>query len=62
MWYVWKTFPTGWNHVIRVVVVAAVLGVAACTTLGGASVPPAGQPPEGGQVRAMGSGNGGGGY
>jgi hypothetical protein len=50
MQYPWKTFPTGWTHVMRVVVVAVVLGVAACTTLGGSSSTPPSQPPEGERV------------
>jgi hypothetical protein len=50
MWYTWNTLPTGWKHIMRVVLVAVVLCVAACTTLGGSSSTPSGQPPEGGQV------------
>jgi hypothetical protein len=50
MRYTWNTSSRWWTHVMRVVLVAVVLGVAACAMLGGASAPPAGQPREGGQT------------
>jgi hypothetical protein len=64
MWPTWKTFPTRWNHVMRVVLVLVVLFVSACTMTGRSSSNPATLPPDGGYAgpRDSGSGNGGGGY
>jgi hypothetical protein len=47
----WISLPAGWTHVMRVVLVAVVLCMSACTTPGGSRSTPSGQPPEGGQVR-----------
>jgi hypothetical protein len=54
MWQPWNTVRTWWKHVMRVVVVAVVVCVSACTTPTGSSSNPSGQPPEGGPVRPRG--------
>jgi hypothetical protein len=51
----WNPIPTRWNRVMRVLMVALVLCVSACTTPGGSSSTPAGQPAEGGAGEAAGS-------
>jgi hypothetical protein len=56
MWHRWNTVPTWWKHVMQVVLVGVVVCVSACTTPGGSSSTPAGQPPEGGPVRPRGPG------
>jgi hypothetical protein len=58
----WNTVPTWWKHVMRVVLIAVVLCVSACTTPGRSSSTPGALSPDGGQAGAVGSGNGGGGY
>ena len=54
MWKPWNSVPTWWKHVMRVVVVAVVLCVSACTTPNGSSSNPSGQPRDGGPVRPQG--------
>jgi hypothetical protein len=56
----WNTVPTWWKHVMRVVLVAMVLCVSACTTPGRSGSTPAALPPEGGYAGPPDSGNGGG--
>ena len=62
MWHTWKTLPTWWNYVIRVVLVSVVLFVSACTMPGRSSSTPSALPPEGEYAGPKDSGNGGGGY
>jgi hypothetical protein len=61
MWPTWGTLPTGWNRVMRVVLVAVVLWVSACTTPGGSSSNPSAMPADGGYAGTADSGNGDGG-
>jgi hypothetical protein len=56
MWHRGNTVPTWWKHVMRMVLVGVVLCMSACTTPGGSSSTPAGQPADGGQVRPRGPG------
>jgi hypothetical protein len=61
MRYPWNTFPPGWIHVMRLVLVAVVLSVAACTTFGHSSSNPSAVVPEAGHPGSKLSGNGNGG-
>jgi peptidoglycan hydrolase-like protein with peptidoglycan-binding domain len=44
MWLTWNPRPTGWHHVIRVIVVAVVVVVSACTARSRSSSTPATPP------------------
>ena len=60
MWHAWKTSRMGWAHVLRVVLLAMILFVSACTTLGPSSSNPSTPTRE--RAGETSSGNGGGGY
>ncbi len=45
MWHPWKALPTGWQHVMRMVLVAVVLVVSACTATGRSKATPAAPAP-----------------
>jgi hypothetical protein len=57
----WNTLHTWWNHVIRVVLIAVVSCVSACTTLGYSSSNPSAHSPEADHAGPKLSGNGNGG-
>ena len=62
MWHTWITFPRRWRHVIRMVLVAVVVCVSACSGPGRSGSTPAALSPDAGQAGAAGSGDGGNGY
>jgi hypothetical protein len=57
MTHTWNPLRTCWNHVIRVVLIAVVSCVSACTTLGHSSSNPSTHSPEGGHAGLMLSGD-----
>jgi hypothetical protein len=57
----WNPLRTWRTHVIRVVLIAAVSCVSACTTLGHSSSNPSAMPSDGGYAGTSDSGNGDGG-
>jgi hypothetical protein len=63
MWLTQQLFPAGWAHRSRVLVVALVLSMSACTVPGHSSSTPATHPPNGEPTGQMlqGDGDGGGG-
>jgi hypothetical protein len=61
MWPTWNTLPAGWPYVMRIVLVAVVLCVSACTTLGHSSSNPSTHSSEAGHAGPKLSGNGNGG-
>jgi hypothetical protein len=60
MWPTWTTAPTWWNQVMRVVLVAMILFVSACTAPGRSSSTPGALPSEAEYAGPKDSGNGGG--
>jgi hypothetical protein len=61
MWPTWNTLAAGWTDVMRVVLVAVVVFVAACTGRAHSSSAPSGHAPEGGRAGPLTSGDGDGG-
>jgi hypothetical protein len=60
MWPTWKTLPTRWNQVMRVMLVAVLLFVSACAAHGPATSSPGGFASEADYAGPKDSGNGGG--
>jgi hypothetical protein len=58
----WKSLPIRWNHVMRVLAVAAVLCISACTAPGHSLSTPSALPPEGGSAGSQGPGKDAGSY
>jgi hypothetical protein len=58
MWQTWNTSSTGWYYALRVMLVAGVLFVSACTGPGHSSSVPSAHSPEGSRAEPMLSGDG----
>jgi hypothetical protein len=58
MWPTWNTLPPAWTYVMRVVLIAVVLFVAACTGPAHSNSAPSAHSPERGHAGPMLSGDG----
>jgi hypothetical protein len=62
MWPIWKGFPTWWNHLMQVLLLAVVLCISACTAPGHSRSTPSALSPEGGSAGPQEVGKDAGGY